>query len=1264
MLIRQWKRVVVLSLVLCACWTSVATAGDWPQWGSDAGRSHVSANQLPAGLKLQWVRQLPTPEGAWPEPQYMLQFDRSYEPIVTGKLIIVGSMVRDRVTAYDTGTGEEKWRFYIGGPVRFAPVAHKGKLYFVSDDGFLYCVAAKTGSLVWKFRGGPDNRRALGNGRLCSLWPARGAPVVVDDTVYFAASIWPFMGTFITALNAEAGTVVWRNSGNGSRWTDQPHNGAAAFSGVAPQGYIAATDKYLVIPNGRTLPGVFDRKTGRFVYSRMATKWGGYDVRIGDDSVFVMGQRYRLAGGGGQGSPNGFPAGKTIFRLEANGTKLTAQERYSVDVPDRMGKMKPVEKLRTAWQGEISPALAEIHIKAGDHLYGRGVDGSILGVALLEGGKINVDFQAKVEGKLWRVIAADKKLFAVTEDGRIYCFGASDAKPKTHALQVKPLLAVRRDGWAAHAEELQEDGDLTGGWCVSLGIGSGRLIDEILRQSNLHVIVIDRDAAKINALRRRMDDAGLYGKRVTALVGDPFDYPLPPYIANLIVCEDLKAAGLDIAKHKVQRLIRPLRPYGGIAVLLVTKEWKGLSAWASKGDLDGAAVRSFTTNIVIRRKGALPRSADWSHQHADAANSVVSQDDRVRLPLGLLWFGGNTHLDILPRHGHGPTPQVVAGRLVIEGVDMMSARDIYTGRVLWKRTIKGFSNFGMYWDRSFKPNIRDRSYNQYHIAGANAFGSNYTTTADHVYLINGPDLILLDAATGATAKTFRLPERDGVRPNWGVLMIVGDTLIAAAEPVAISPKPEMKEQKQAAKKFDLEDVPGIGLNRKFGVCSRRLVALDRRTGKLLWSRTAQTAFRHNAIVASGDQVFVLDGLSGPQRQRMKAAGHPAPAGTLHAIELATGRDIWQVDKSINGTWLGYSEGYDILLQGGSASRDRAGDETRRGLSAYRGRTGKLVWQELNRDHTGPPILHGNTFITNGGWGGAFFDLKTGQLRERRHPITLKPVPWQWRRLYGCNTAIAGKHMMTFRSGCAGYYDFENPGGTGNLGGFKSGCTSNLIPAGGVLSAPDYTRSCICAYQNQTSLAMVRMPDIETWTYSILPAPGKSAIKRIGLNLGAPGDRMAEKTLWLDVPSGGSPGPRVDCGVAFGKTGKDKGTFFRSHSTLITSGPLRWVAASGAEGITMLKVPLVPGGKEERPYTVRLVFAERSPEMKAGGRVFDVLLQGKVVKAKFDIAKAAGGPRRSVVLEYKNIGVKDNLVIGLRPVTGEPVLCGVELMSER
>src|SRR5258708_18139741 len=150
----------------------------------------------------------------------------------------VGSSRTDSVTAYDTRTGEQRWRFLADGPVRFAPLFHSGKLYVVSDDGYLYCLDAMNGIVNWKFRGGPSERKILGNGRLISTWPARGAPVIADGTVYFAASIWPFMGIFIHSLDARTGHVIWTTDGDGSSYQKQPHN-ADSFAGVAPQGPMA-----------------------------------------------------------------------------------------------------------------------------------------------------------------------------------------------------------------------------------------------------------------------------------------------------------------------------------------------------------------------------------------------------------------------------------------------------------------------------------------------------------------------------------------------------------------------------------------------------------------------------------------------------------------------------------------------------------------------------------------------------------------------------------------------------------------------------------------------------------------------------------------------------------------------------------------------------------------------------------------------------------------------------------------------------------------
>jgi outer membrane protein assembly factor BamB len=156
-------RIQMLVAVILSVGVS-AHAADWPMWKYDSGRTAASPDALSHSLHLQWVRELPPARQAWRDKSNaMLFFDASYEPIVAGKLMFIGSMNSDSVTAYSTETGAEEWRFYANGPVRFAPVAYKGKLYVGSDDGYLYCLKASDGTLVWKKRRSlrtPKNQRS------------------------------------------------------------------------------------------------------------------------------------------------------------------------------------------------------------------------------------------------------------------------------------------------------------------------------------------------------------------------------------------------------------------------------------------------------------------------------------------------------------------------------------------------------------------------------------------------------------------------------------------------------------------------------------------------------------------------------------------------------------------------------------------------------------------------------------------------------------------------------------------------------------------------------------------------------------------------------------------------------------------------------------------------------------------------------------------------------------------------------------------------
>lgn len=1219
-------------------------------WRYDAGRSASTADELPEELHLQWVRHLGEPAPAWPEEQYKLQFDRSYEPIVMGKRIFVPSMVADKVTAYDTDTGEELWRFYCDGPVRFAPVGWKDRIYFVSDDGCLYCVAAADGKLIRKLRLGPSDIKILGNGRLISAWPARGAPVLFKGKIYCAASIWPFMGVFIYAIDAETGEIAWENSGSGSRYMTHQHN-SAAFGGVAPQGYLAATQERLLIPS-RTTPACYDRRTGEMVYYRMADRGkgkhvGGYDVQIRGDFFFNSGVMYRLRDGEGIVATNVQVAAEdSVMALDKDG-KLVGY------VPEEIPKAKrkkgdPEVKGKGLWEGDLNGEISKVHIKAGSRLYGSNSKGNVAGIDIPEkGGKAEVSWNCRIEGKVWNMLAGDEKLFVVTEEGLLYCFGGKEGKTKRHGEpDCETLGASKRH--RRKVKQLFSGAGAKEGYCVLLGIGDGKLLRAILAESEFQVIAFEQDSGIVESMRRELDEANLYGRRVSILAGDITSLQLPPYLADLIVAADVEKAGFERPGLFIEKVYHSLRPYGGTAWFGVGRKKRAtIAKCISDCDLAGGEVETKGRGMLLRRTGPLPGSGDWIGQYADAANTVVSKD-RLKGPLGLLWFGDESQFrDVLPRHSHGPPEQVVGGRLFIEGVDSISARDVYTGRALWKTTLKNPNIYGVYFDGSYKPDYRDLSYNQLHIPGASVRGVNFVASEDKVYVIDGAKCRVLDAGTGKDIDTFSLPARDDeAHGNWAYIGVYGEYLLGGAD---------------FAKYLDLF----AGNNKKLHNwakyfnknASKRLVVMNRHTGKVLWSVDANVGFVHNGIAAGGGRIFCLDALPPYIRSEMnKRKIKIKSSERLLAFDVRDGAVVWERDEDVFGSWLGYSEEHDILLQGYRKSRDMVPEPGDR-MATHRGKTGKVVWDKAIK-YDGPCMLHGETIITQR----TAYNLLTGEQVMREHPLTGEPVKWGFSRNYGCNTAVASANLITFRSAAAGYFDLAGDGGTGNFGGFKSGCTINLIAANGVLNAPEYTRTCTCSYQNQTSLAMVHMPEVETWTFNPIGSGGGD-IRRLGLNFGAPGDRKAENgTLWLDYPSNGGASPGVSV-----KIEPEKPKWFSRHSSRIQKGVLRWVEASGAKGVRDIRVKMVSSkGKKndaEKRYTVRLHFAE--PErIEAGKRVFDIVVEGETIFEDFDIVKETGGANIGVVKEFTALSSSGNVDISLKPKANslETVVCGIEIVA--
>ena len=598
------QRCLPLHIALCfamlVSWT--AWGEDWPMWRCDAQRTAVSAERMPEELHLQWVRHYPPLKPAFRSKR--LQFDGGYEPVASGKRLFVGSSRNDSITALDIDSGTELWRFFTGGPVRFAPVAWKGKVYAGSDDGHLYCLDAKSGALRWKFKAVPSARKVIGNERLISLWPLRGGTVLSEGTIYFAAGVWPFEGVFVYALDAETGAVVWKNDRAGFLYGVQPHN-ARAMGGLTPQGYLLINGEDLLIPCGTALPAVFDRHTGKL-------------------KEFELTPQGRV--------PGGWFASITSINSE----EAKARRRGELLVDADINREQHEDKW---YQGPGEPAVRST-VSIGGRLYS--FSDEILGVT----------------GEIHSILAADGKLVVVTREGGIYCLGADSRKPKIYPRQDKP----KEQSVNSRNREMLTATGVRHGYALVWGIDDGSLVKFLAQETELQIIAVDTNADKVSALRRELDMAGLYGTRASVLVGDPLTLGLPKYMASLVVSEKFNPVWLDAGSRFVEALFDVLRPYGGTAYLSLSKQQQGsLAQHVTAAKLTSADFHQETSKslfrcardvTILKKPGPLPGSDNYRGEW-------TSSDELVRAPLGVLWFG-----DSIGMFKRSPQPSIIDGVMI------------------------------------------------------------------------------------------------------------------------------------------------------------------------------------------------------------------------------------------------------------------------------------------------------------------------------------------------------------------------------------------------------------------------------------------------------------------------------------------------------------------------------------------------------------------------------------------------------------------------
>ena len=1341
-------------------------AADWPAYRHDGNRSAVSEETVSGKLNLQWVfESRHRPRTAWPMPGEetpRMHSDRAYNVVVAGRTLFFGNNVDNHLYALDTRTAEERWRFAVGGAIRFAPVVSGGRLYFGSDDGLVYCLEPANGELIWKYRPSPSDERVIGNSRIISPWPVRTGLLVEDGTVYFASGIFPYEGLYIGAVDAVTGKEVWLNDTAGDQaW-------GLEYGGMAPQGYIVASDSRLFVPTGRGMPASFDKRTGKFMkFLSGGGKVGGAWAMIDEGELFAgnanIGTDTKVTFDGKSGASRGdqfssFPSIdmvltketayiatlKGIYAVNRAGNAKASKElpKLSKEEGDLVKSIKTIrERHKTAAKANKAEELAEINaelniatarlasiakektaINAGrvtwfisrEQLGPLAVAGQIgtlalAGETLLAGGNGYVLSLNSGNGQLISMYGllgnalglavADGRLFVSTDSGAIHCLGeqAVASKPRKITETAKLIELAQVD--TAGVVEIKMRSGIDAGWCLIYGAINGNLAHALAAQTKLNIVIIEKDAVRLKAIRRDLLLAGLYGSRVIVADWDAGD--LPDYFANLIISERILHG--DDVKLPVAQLARVLRPAGGVLLLGSVANWSTENVASVldglKANVQAGHKVSLEQGWLKFTKGKLDGAGSWSGLYGNTSNTSSTGDRLVKGPLGVLWFGepGSEHM--VERHSRSVSPLAINGRLFVQGMEVVMGYDAYNGTFLWERKIPGA--------------VRVR---------VDVDGSNITATDDSVFVAAHDRVLHLDAQTGRTLREFTVPRQGGDKAlRWGNIAVSGDILYGTgATPLAHeygylwnvlvkngewvsdadAPKDALSTLKTVKATYPLPDARAYAHFKRSSLhwrpinpfpgwlpdhapnavtdkimLSEKVFAYNIRNGELLWEHAGSGIPNISLAVAAGRVFFLKNDVNEEERKKARDfiqteidGGRFVPereqeleekkrdVRRVVCLDAATGRELWNRPYDLTGcggTKLGiaYQDGR-LLFFGHYSNHDEGpfnkGDLNWRRITVLQAESGSMLWSKPLNYRRRPTIVGDTIYIEP-----RRCDLATGEIQKRTHPITGESVDWEFLRPgHSCGIVTATPHNLFFRSYSGAIVNTERDTGLQLFGGVRPGCWNSMIPANGLLSMQEASAGCTCSYSLRTTIVMKHKPQkgLAEWAVFISQAATKP-VKHLAVNFGAPGDmRAKDGTVWFAYPRPKTTvgqGAFANYGIKFklSELGNPEVVQRDWRGKTIGGTDKPWLFTSALKGATGFKVPLLDKGQTGL-YTVRLGFAVL-PE--SAGQLFDVKLQGKTVLESFDVATAAGALGQAVTREFEGVKVTGDLNIELVPL---------------
>ena len=890
--------------------------------------------------------------------------------------------------------------------------------YGSSADDQVRCLDLASGKLLWT---------AFAEG------PVRLAPLVHEDRVYFGAD-----DGAVYCVAAADGHQLWKTriapsdrriAGNGRLISAWPVRAGL----ILKDGRIRAACG--LFPTQGTYQVMLDAASGKeLARGRLDISPQGY-LELRGEQIVVN---------------NGRAAKKSIVKLPV------AHSTF-----DEENSKHPLAELARITTGDVE------YVGYDGHVVARSIVSKAVG-AKPDGEKKEL-WRADVDGRAYGLAAAGGRLLVSTDRGMVYCFAPKKLVPEPEAKSSGPNLtpldfvAVAGDvvdPVVAQVDAILRTSGVTKGYALVIGIGDGRLVQELARRTQLQVIGLDPDARKVKQVRRRLVDAKLYGRAVVHH-GSGETLPYGDCLLNLVVVANRVVglgshiASLRVKKHVIlpSEIIRVLRPEEGVAIVRDRREQvaKWLATDPKENNKFWKLLPEASAPIAATgRRPAISGSGSWTHMYANAANTICSED-QAEGELTLQWFGQPGPRNMVDRHHRAVAPLSVGGRLFIPGDNRLFAVDAYNGTPLWDATLEGSRRIG-----------------------ANKDCGNMVATRESLYIVFGETCRVFNAKTGEVASDISLPkpEGDDERRAWGYLAVAGDQLVGSAT------KPGASRSELGRK-----SIYGVYLDRRPVVTSDWLFSLARDTHKPLWRYDSNLGVILNPTITIGDEhIYFVESDSGESLNeptgRLSVPRLVGSGARLVALDRKTGTIAWQHPVEFtnleHNIYLSFSDGRLFIVGSRNQDTGEVDDKGRKMANvwydtyAYDAATGELLWKQqqdnlrraggFHGEQDKRPAIVGETIYIEP----YAYNIKDGQRRKE----------WRLTRKIWCGNISASANSLFFRNSHTARCDLK----TGEIHSVcrvnRPGCWVNVISAGGLVLMPETSSGCTCDYPVQTSMAFM------------------------------------------------------------------------------------------------------------------------------------------------------------------------------------------------